>query len=165
MAFASGLPDITDLLLQIGTITNAMGGEGGMISKAAVLVGGFFLCQAAYRAYQAASPHGGGQHGGMERIAVPVFFGTLLINFWATQQGVSDQLALQGGVLSPALPSAYLQQMWAALKTVLHGFGTVMVFRGLLLAKSIGDGQHGGHNNPAWGAFWHVVGGALLMNT
>lgn len=163
MAFASGIPDVTELLRQIGTVMTAIGGEGGLVANVAALTGGFFIIQAAFRAYGLAdNVHKRGE-GGVMSILSPIFFGTILINFWMSQQQVADQLALTGGVLSPALPSQYLQQMWAALKVVLNGFGAITLFRGFLLAKAAGDGTAHGHQSPAWAAFWHVTGGVLLM--
>jgi hypothetical protein len=166
MSFSSVLPDITSVLVQIGSVTTAMSGETGLVAVGAGLIGGFFIAQAVYRAYHMAQPQGGGHQGGIERIVIPLFFGVLLLNFWVAQQQIAGQLALTGGALSPTMPQPYLQQAWDALKTVSKGYGTIMVFRGLLLAKSLGDGGNGGgHNNPAWGALWHIVGGILLMNT
>jgi len=163
MAVLPGIPDVTEILVHLGGVSKLFGGESGLIAILSGLVGGFFVLQSAYRAYHMAQPHGGGQQGGMERILMPLFFGVILVNFWQAQQQISDQFALSGGVLSPTLPSQHLQQMWNALRVVLNGFGTIMVFRGFLLAKSLGDGSHGGQQNPAWGAFWHVMGGILLM--
>lgn len=139
-----------------------IGGEGGLVANVAALVGGFFIIQAAYRAYGLAD-EGHKNNGGVMSILSPMFFGTILINFWMSQQQVAEQLALTGGVLSPALPSQYLQQMWDALKVVLNGFGAITFFRGVLLAKAAGDGTANGHHSPAWAAFWHVTGGVLLM--
>jgi hypothetical protein len=158
-----GIPNVTEILVRLGEVSKVFSGENGLIAILSGLVGGFFILQSAYRAYHMAQPHGGGQQGGIERILVPLFFGVILINFWQAQQQISEQFALSGGVLSPVMPSQYLQQMWDALRVVLNGFGTIMVFRGFLLAKSLGDGVHGGQQNPAWGAFWHVMGGILLM--
>lgn len=163
MALASGIPDITGILTQIGGVMTTIGGQSGLIANIAALTGGFFVVQAMWRAYELAdNVHKRGEGGAMSVIA-PVFWGTILINFWVSQQSVAEQLALTGGVLSPDLPSQYMKQMWGALTTIMNGFGTIMMFRGFLLAKAAGDGTARGHNSPGWAAFWHILGGVLLV--
>lgn len=165
MALPTGvLPDVVAIIKSVGSAMNAVGGEKGLIATSAVLIGTFFIFQALVRAYQAASPHGGsGQHSSFGSFMSPLFFGMLLVNFWASQQSVADQIALSGSLLSPTLPNAFAEQVWSALQMMLHGFGTVMTLRGLLLAKSAGDGSAGGNQSPGWSAFWHILGGVILM--
>lgn len=162
MALAGNLPDILDILTQIGDVMKEIGGERGLIAYLAMLIGGFFIIQAMVRAYEFANPYKRGDSGVMGIIA-PIFWGIILINFWMSQETIAEQLALSGGVLSQELPAPYLQQMWNAITAILNGFGTAMTFRGFLLAKAAGDGTARGHESPAWGAFWHILGGVLLM--
>ena len=162
----AGIPDLTTILNSIGTVMTAIDQQGGLLSNIAGLVGVFFIFQALRRFAMAASENSGarGGTGEFQYGMVPLLFGVLFINFWATQQSVTDTLQLSGGVLSPQMPAPYLQQLWAAVVVVLHGFGYISVFRGLLLLKGAGDGTISGHHSPVWGGFWHILGGILLVN-
>lgn len=162
----SGIPDLTTILNNIGTVMSAIDKNGGVLTSLAGLVGVFFIFQSLRRmgmvAQDSSALRGGTGEG--QYIFVPLFFGVLFLNFWATQQSITDTFGLSGGVLSPATPTPYLQQLWSAMVTVLHGFGYIAIFRGLLLLKGAGDGTVNGHHSPVWGGFWHILGGALLIN-
>lgn len=156
----SGLPDLAGLMTSIGSVLSSMGGSTGLISTLAALVGTVFIFQFLYRAYDI-SKTGGNQQGTMMHLASPLVFGVLMLGFWQTQQGITDTLKLSS-VLSPSMPAPYLTTVWAAFVTMAHGFGVIAIFRGLLIAKSSAEG--GNHNASAWGAFWHTLGGVLLVN-
>lgn len=164
----SGLPDLTTILNGIGTVLTAMSGQSGVIANLAGLVGVFFIFQSLTRAYEINKAGSGGAPNGRGAggyLGSPFIFGILLLNFWAAQQSFTDTLQLSGGVLAPNMPAPYLQQMWSALKVVLNGFGYIAVFRGILLLKGAGDGSgSNNHSSPLWAGFWHILGGALLIN-
>ena len=154
---------ITDLSQMVTSVAGAMSliaGQNGLLSVLAGIVGsGFvFLGLKALRD-QASNPHGGDKTGAWSSI----FFGVVLMSFWQFQGMVSDQLQLSGNILSPTAGPGYLGQMWTSVEIMLNGFGAISVFRGILLAKAAGDGSAQGHHSPAWGALWHVIGGAVMM--
>jgi hypothetical protein len=159
----SGIPDLASLLTSIGTTLSAMTGSSGIVTNIAGLVGAFFIYQFLTRMYEISKSNGGNDKG-IAYIASPFIFGMLLVNFFVVQQSITDTFQLSGGVLSPSMPAPYLTTMWAAVKTVAHGFGFISVFRGLMLAKTAAEGQSSGHQSPAWGSFWHIIGGVLLIN-
>lgn len=164
--FVNGIPDITALLTNIGTLFTAMSGSGGVIANLAGLVGTFYLYQSLSRAYHVSLPNAPSpQSGAGQYIGAPFVFGMFLVNYWATQQSLTDTLGLSGGVLSPTAPTPYLQSMWGAIVTCAHGLGYISIFRGIVLLKNAADGsQQGGHSSPTWGGFWHIVGGVVMIN-
>lgn len=155
------ITDLSQTLIDVSKAMVLLNGEHGLVALLAAFVGAFFVLQGFWRLKTTAMSSGNG--GGEKNPFMPIFFGILLLNFWQAQSQLSDQLALAGNMLSPAVPAGYLTQMWQAIKVILNGFGVIAIFRGLLLAKSAGDGTAGGHQSPAWGALWHIVGGAILM--
>lgn len=155
------ITDLTQSLVEFSKTISLMSGERGLIVNLAGLVGAFFVAQGLVRVRNLGSSSGYGGHD--KNPWSPIFFGILLLNFWQAQGQLSDQLALTGNMLSPAIPNGYMQQVWQAIKVILNGFGLIAIFRGLLLAKAAGEGSAQGHNSPAWGALWHIVGGAILM--
>lgn len=157
----TGIPDLVSFLQTLGTVLTAMTGQGGIITTAAAILGAFYLYQTLTRLHEISKSNGSTKEPGY--VVAPFIYGVLLVNFWATQQSLSDTFALTGGVLSPAMPAPYLSQAWTALQTVLVGFGYLSVFRGLIIAKNAGDGT-GGQNSTMWGSMWHIIGGILLIN-
>lgn len=160
--FASGLPDIAGLVFKIADLMSAI--KGGLLGTLGNFVGSFFVFQGLVRAYRMANNRfGRWDNDALNSVFMPIFWGVVLIHFWASQQMLSDYFELNGGALSPPESSSYLKTVWSALMGILHAFGAIAIFRGFLLAKAAADGTAQGHKSPAWGAFWHVLGGVLLM--
>lgn len=154
--------DLMHILTNVSHALNSLNGEHGLIALLAAFLGAFFVFQGVWRLKSNATSHG---YGHDKSPWSPLIFGILLLNFWEAQSQLSDQLALTGNMLAPSIPAdkQYIQQAWAAIKVILNGYGAIAILRGMLLAKAAGDGTASGHQSPAWGAFWHVVGGAILM--
>lgn len=154
--------DLLGILTDVSHALNLLTGEHGLIAMFAAFAGAFFVFQGVWRLAKSATSNG---YGGNDKNPwSPILFGILLLNFWEAQGQLSDQLALTGNMLAPAIPDKqYIRQAWAALKVILNGYGAISILRGMLLAKAAGDGTATGHHSPAWGAFWHIVGGSILM--
>ena len=152
--------DLSQMVTSAASTMSLISGQNGLLSILAGLVGAFFVFHGfKTMRSQAESPNGGDKSNPW----MSIFYGVVLMSFWQAQGMVSDQLQLSGNILSPSVPPGYLRQVWTAVHSMLSGFGAISIFRGILLAKAAGDGSAQGHNSPAWGALWHVVGGAILM--
>jgi hypothetical protein len=155
------ITDLSQTIIEISKQVSLLNGEHGLIALLAAFVGAFFVFQGVWRLAKGAMSNG---YGGNDKNPwSPILFGILLLNFWQAQTQLSDQLALTGNMLAPSIPNGYMTQVWAAIKVILNGYGAIAIFRGMLLAKAAGEGTASGHQSPAWGSLWHIVGGAILM--
>lgn len=153
--------DLLHILTDVSHALNLLTGEHGLIAMLSAFLGAFFVLQGVWRLKSNATSSG---YGHDKSPWSPLLFGILLLNFWEAQGQLSDQLALTGNMLAPSVPDKqYIRQAWAAIKVILNGYGAIAILRGMLLAKAAGDGTASGHQSPAWGAFWHITGGAILM--
>lgn len=156
---------LTDLSTYISSIGDALklisDPQRGILGPLAGLIGAYFIFQGLVTARQQATEQGGGHD--KKSWWNSIFFGLIFMNFWQVSGMMTDQLALSGNILSPAPPSGYLSQVWSSIKSIMFGFGAISVFKGLLLAKSAGEGTANGHQSPGWGAMWHIIGGLILM--
>jgi len=106
-------------------------------------------------------------------VAVNFFIAALLAQL-STFAGNAVDLMFGTGISDPHQALSYMPSQVAGNQTLtfvmsvavywLAALGWVAVFRGLLLWNSLSEGQAAAGRDYGWRGFWHVLGGAALIN-
>lgn len=140
-----------------------------LVYWAALLTGFFFTGSALHKIAKMGHDQGGGQAptwGGVGGNLL-VTVGCTMLSSWVESltksyggigEGVASQMAYMRDSSSGAL-----QPLWAAIYAWLFLLGICAIFRAFLLFNRAAQG-HDREGDGFWRGFWHVVGGAVLVN-
>ncbi|WP_354687122.1 hypothetical protein [Cupriavidus necator] len=106
-------------------------------------------------------------------VAINFLIAALLAQL-ATVAGNTVELLFGTGISDPREALSYMPSQVAGNETLmfvvsvavywLAALGWAAVFRGLLLWNSLSEGASAGGRDLGWRGFWHVLGGACLIN-
>jgi len=136
---------------------------GKFIPYVAAFVGGMLIFQGLLRAWKLSDNQGsvtGAQ------VFSSLIFGGLLLNWGSTTEMASSTVALSGGALGymPEASNAYFKSLLDSIYVLMAAFGAVAILKGLLLWKSVADGERNGGEDAVWRGLWHILGGAFALN-
>jgi hypothetical protein len=106
-------------------------------------------------------------------VAINFFIAALMAQL-STVAGNTVELMFGSGISDPREALSYMPSQISGNQTLmmvvgvavywLAALGWVAVFRGLLLWNSLSEGASAGGRDLGWRGFWHILGGAALIN-
>lgn len=160
------MPDFAGFLNEFAALGKAF---VPLVYWAALLIGFFFTGSALQKIAKMGHDQGGGQQPTWAGVGgnLLVTIGATMLSAWVDSlsndfggigEGVASQMAyMRDGT------NGSLKPLWNAIYAWLFLLGICAIFRAFLLFNRAAQG-HAQEGDGFWRGFWHVVGGAILVN-
>lgn len=160
------MPDFTGFLNEFAALGKAF---VPLVYWAALLIGFFFAGSALHKIAKMGHDHAGGQQPTWAGVGgnLLVTIGATMLSAWVDSlskdfggigEGVASQMAyMRDGT------SGSLKPLWNAIYAWIFLLGVCAIFRAFLLFNRAAQGQ-AQEGDGFWRGFWHILGGAILVN-
>ncbi|VTU44969.1 hypothetical protein [Variovorax sp. RA8] len=160
------MPDFAAFLNEFAALGRAF---VPLVYWAALLIGFFFAGSALHKIAKMGHDHHGGQQPTWAGVGgnLLVTIGATMLSAWVESlsrdyggigEGVASQMAyIRDGT------SGSLKPLWDAIYAWIFLLGVCAIFRAFLLFNRAAQG-HAQEGDGFWRGFWHILGGAILVN-